>query len=300
MGARGDFGLRINLLRSRVLRDEQRDCYHRRYILMNLALLVLLAVGSPSPDDPVPQQPPPTQNPTAGVASTSSPAVPYERPASWKLVIPNLASDQKRIWLFPFRLLKGEDLIPAAAIVATTVGLVALDPYTAPAFRNTTAFSGFNKVFTGNATVYGTVATPFAMYVGGMFLKDSKMKSTALLAGEAMGDSYLVTTVMKDVDRRLRPIAVTNGDYRDTWFQDNTHPFLSDGSFPSGHSIAAFSVATVIARQYKNHKWVPYVAYGLAGVIGFSRLTLSAHFLSDVFMGAALGYTIGRYDVLRN
>jgi len=56
----------------------------------------------------------------------------------------------------------------------------------------------------------------------------------------------------------------------------------------------------VIARQYKNHKWVPYVAYGLAGVIGFSRLTLSAHFLSDVFMGAALGYTIGRYDVLRN
>src|ERR1700722_14365273 len=134
MGARGDFGLRINLLRSRVLRDEQRDCYHRRYILMNLALLVLLAVGSPSPDDPVPQQPPPTQNPTAGATSTSSPAVPYERPASWILVIPNLASDQKRIWLFPFKLFKGEDLIPTAAIVATTVGLVALDPYTAPAF----------------------------------------------------------------------------------------------------------------------------------------------------------------------
>jgi membrane-associated phospholipid phosphatase len=263
---------------------------------MDFALLAMMLPLFAATQDTPDQSPPDPQN----VSSSATPASAYERPVSWKLVIPNGLSDQKRIWLFPLKLFKGEDLVPTAAIVAATVGLAALDPYTAPAFRNTTAFNGFNKIFTGDATTYATLAAPLAMYVGGMFLKDSKMKSTALLAGEAVGDSYIVTTVMKDIDRRLRPIAVANGDYRDTWFQDNSHPGLSDGSFPSGHAIAAFSVATVMARQYKNHKWVPYVAYGLAGLVGFSRLTLSAHFLSDVFMGSALGYTIARFDVLRN
>jgi len=72
-----------------------------------------------------------------------------------------------------------------------------------------------------------------------------------------------------------------------------------NGSFPSGHSIEAFAVATIIARRYRNHRWVPYAAYGLASVVGFSRLTLNVHFLSDVFMGGALGYSISRFTVLR-
>jgi membrane-associated phospholipid phosphatase len=63
--------------------------------------------------------------------------------------------------------------------------------------------------------------------------------------------------------------------------------------------MAAFSVATIVARQYGNHRWVPYVAYGLAAVVGFSRLPLNVHFLSDVFMGGALGYSISRFTVLR-
>jgi membrane-associated phospholipid phosphatase len=63
--------------------------------------------------------------------------------------------------------------------------------------------------------------------------------------------------------------------------------------------MVAFSVATVIARRYGNHRWVPYVAYGLASVVGFSRLTLNVHFLSDVVMGGALGYSISRFTVLR-
>jgi membrane-associated phospholipid phosphatase len=74
---------------------------------------------------------------------------------------------------------------------------------------------------------------------------------------------------------------------------------LPNGSFPSGHTIAAFSVATVISRRYGNHKWVPYAAYGTAALIGFARITLSAHFMSDVFVGGVLGYSISRFAVLR-
>jgi membrane-associated phospholipid phosphatase len=44
---------------------------------------------------------------------------------------------------------------------------------------------------------------------------------------------------------------------------------------------------------------VKYAAYGVATAVGFSRLSLSAHFASDVFMGAVLGYSISRFTVLR-
>jgi membrane-associated phospholipid phosphatase len=57
-------------------------------------------------------------------------------------------------------------------------------------------------------------------------------------------------------------------------------------------------VATVVASRYHKHAWVPWVAYGFATAISFSRVTTLSHFPSDVFLGAALGYTITRYQVL--
>ena len=144
------------------------------------------------------------------------------------------------------------------------------------------------------------LVTPLSMYGAGLIRDDSKMKSTALLAGEAVIDSEILTTVLKGVDRRIRPAAIGHGgNFSDTWFEDHSGGFLPNGSFPSGHTIAAFSVATVIARRYGNHKWVPYAAYGAAALIGFSRMTLSSHWGSDVFVGGVLGYSISRFDVLR-
>jgi len=59
-------------------------------------------------------------------------------------------------------------------------------------------------------------------------------------------------------------------------------------------------MATIIAERYRRHRWVPWVAYGLATLVGFSRITLQAHFPSDIFAGAVLGYAISHYVVLRN
>jgi membrane-associated phospholipid phosphatase len=55
----------------------------------------------------------------------------------------------------------------------------------------------------------------------------------------------------------------------------------------------------VVASRYQHHKWVPLLTYGFAAAITLSRVSTRAHFPSDVFMGAALGYTIARYQVLR-
>jgi membrane-associated phospholipid phosphatase len=228
------------------------------------------------------------------------PQVETDRDVSWKGIVPNILQDQKSIWLFPAQIPKHRNWIPVAVVVGATAGLIALDPITGHYFRNASTYNGFNKVFTSNATAIGTAIGPLALYGAGLIRGNSKMKKTALFAGEAVADSEILTIVFKDIDRRLRPVSVRpGGNFADTWLDSGGSPLRGNGSFPSGHSIAAFSVATVVAHQYRNHRWVPFVAYGLAGLVGFSRLTLSAHFLSDVAVGGVLGYSISRFAVLR-
>jgi len=233
------------------------------------------------------------------LAQTLPPDQGADRNVSWSTLVPNLASDEKAIWLSPLKLKQRKYWLPTAVVLGVTAGLIALDPVEGHYFRNSSSYSGFNRVFSGNATALGMLIAPVSLYAIGLVGKDSKMKTTALLAGEAAVDSEILATVMKDADHRLRPIAVpARGNYSDTWFEDSTGPLMGHGSFPSGHSIAAFSIATVIARRYRNDRWVPFVAYGGATLVGFSRLTLSAHFASDVFVGGVLGYSISRFAVL--
>jgi membrane-associated phospholipid phosphatase len=106
--------------------------------------------------------------------------------------------------------------------------------------------------------------------------------------------------VAKAMTRRLRPSDIpVNGNYNDTFFQNHKGTLGAGSSFPSGHAMMSFSVATVFARRYRQHRWVPYVAYAVATAISFSRLTSGAHFPSDVLFGAVTGFAIARFDVLR-
>jgi membrane-associated phospholipid phosphatase len=260
------------------------------------------AAGQPAEPDQTPPAGSPASAPAQAPAPGPSPQPPpaFDREVSWKLLLPNIAHDQERIWTFPARLSQGHSWIPTAVVLGTTAALVGFDPTEASYFRRTSTFHGFNNIFTGNATVVGTIAAPVSLYAVGLIRKDSKMQSTALLAGEAVADVEILTTVLKDATKRARPASFpTQGNLYDSWVDSKGSFLRGNGSFPSGHSIAAFSVATVVAQRYRNHRWVPYAAYGLAAVVGFSRLTLSAHFLSDVFMGGALGYSISRFTVLQ-
>ncbi len=181
-----------------------------------------------------------------------------------------------------------------------TAGLVALDPHDTPYFRRTASFGDFNKVASGRNTALGTAIFPLTFYALGLARKDSYAQQTALLAGEAAADAEILTTVMKNVDRRLRPSDIPpNGDFSHTWFKSHGVALSGRGSFPSGHTIAAFSIATVFAERYRRRRWVPWVAYGAASLVGFSRVTLQSHFPSDVFAGAVLGYTLSHHVVLR-
>ena len=65
---------------------------------------------------------------------------------------------------------------------------------------------------------------------------------------------------------------------------------LTKGSFPSGHTSAAFTSATVLTRRWGWKAAIP--AYTVATFVGATRLQ-NLHYLSDVTFGAALGIASG-------
>ena len=223
-----------------------------------------------------------------------------DREVSWRSLPKDFLHDQKGIWLFPTQWAKGKYWLPTLAIAGGTAGLLVADPHVMPYFQSHARnLDDLNDVFATPITTAEVIAVPVSLLVAGYARHDRYQVNTALLAAEAYADSAVVDLAMKAVTRRKRPSDVAPGaPFNDTFFSGGVSPFKGS-SFPSGHAAGVFSVATVVACRYQHHKWVPLLAYGFATVISFSRVTTSSHFPSDVFLGAALGYTITRYEVLR-
>jgi membrane-associated phospholipid phosphatase len=221
-----------------------------------------------------------------------------DRQVSLRALPANFFADQKEIWIFPGQLAKAKHWLPAVAIVGVTSALVASDPSTAPYFHTTSAFSGFNRVFSGVNTGAFIAAVPASIYAVGLIKKDSYAQSTALLAAEAFADGFALDLAFKGITGRKQPLQYAgNGPYTDSFFNGTHNPFHS-GGFYSVHAMSAVAVAAVIAHRYRSHRWVPFVVYGMAGAISFARITSSNHFPSDVFLGGAMGFAIARYVVL--
>ena len=243
------------------------------------------AAASQLPPEPVPQ----------------SDTGPCSRQVTLRTLIPNLIHDQKPIYRFPLELVKGQHLWPTLGFAAATAGLVVADPYDEPYFRNS---SGFKTYKTGwlrgrNTTLIITMV-PLGTYLDGLARKSSSAQSTALFAGEALADTELLSLVLKAMTGREHPSDIpVNGNFRDTWFKWSG-TWSNPGTFPSGHSIGAFAVAAVFADRYREHRWVRWAAFGVAAAISLSRIPDQAHFPSDVFAGAVLGYAVAHSVVLRN
>ncbi|RKX58329.1 MAG: hypothetical protein DRP29_06815 [Thermodesulfobacteriota bacterium] len=62
-------------------------------------------------------------------------------------------------------------------------------------------------------------------------------------------------------------------------------------SFPSGHTLFVFTLATVLSHYYPRYKslW-----YAFAVLVALERLLNFAHFPSDLFVGAFIGIFLGK------
>lgn len=67
-------------------------------------------------------------------------------------------------------------------------------------------------------------------------------------------------------------------------------------SFPSGHTMAAFAIATVLIYTTTNF-YLRLLYLLLAILAGFSRVYLSQHFMMDILAGSALGIFAGLLSI---
>jgi membrane-associated phospholipid phosphatase len=132
-------------------------------------------------------------------------------------------------------------------------------------------------------------------YLLGRWTNHDNLAEASSLSAEALASAGLYTTVLKTLTARTRPTAGGQGDFF-TYSPDGNQVARS---FPSGHATGAFAVATVFSKVYSEERWVPWVAYGLAGSIGLARIGEGRHFPSDVLVGALLGNSFGRMAVAR-
>ena len=66
---------------------------------------------------------------------------------------------------------------------------------------------------------------------------------------------------------------------------------LTVHSFPSGHSVTAFSAGVVVTYLVKNKMW-GILLLGVAVLVGYSRMYLSQHFFEDVLAGSVIGVMV--------
>ena len=132
---------------------------------------------------------------------------------------------------------------------------------------------------TGAGPIWSSVFVA-GMFTAGRLSHHARFRAMTYDMLDAAIVNFVYTEVIKVAVGRERP----NG-------QDNK-------SFPSGHTSNAFALAAVAERHYGWKIGVP--AYGLAGLVGASRINEDKHYLSDVVAGATLGYVVGRAVVRVN
>ncbi len=195
----------------------------------------------------------------------------------------NILLDQKAIWTSPFHM-KRSDVKYWVLFGAATGALIATDHRSSQQLPNTkdqVAYSG--KI--SNAGIYALAPLTGGLYLMGVFTDNAKARETGLLGAEALVDGLVLFEGLKLVTGRERP--TVNGGHGNF--------FRGGDSFPSGHAMESFALASVIAHEYRHKKIVPVLAYGLAALVSVSRLSGRQHFASDVVAGGAMGWFVGTY-----
>ena len=125
------------------------------------------------------------------------------------------------------------------------------------------------------------VGVPTAMGVYALIKKDQPLLKEALYIGTSVIEALGITMAMKYTFDRQRPYE----KYPDLIHPVSTEP---DPSFPSGHTAAAFSLATSLSITYPKWYVIAPSAVWACGV-GLSRINQGVHYPSDVMTGAVIG-----------
>ena len=136
-------------------------------------------------------------------------------------------------------------------------------------------------------TAFGKSTWYFVLFVLAYILfcfvwKNKLWSNRFLFLFMSISASGLISILIKWLVGRYRPSMLEKGFFGFNYFGVG----YELNSFPSGHTITAFSLATAISILFPR---AGIAAFIIAIFIGMSRIMITSHYLSDVIGGAGIG-----------
>jgi hypothetical protein len=189
--------------------------------------------------------------------------------------------DQKGLYAAPF---KPSNIKWDALVLAGTGALLATDRRIEKQVP-TSHFQAYQN--TSNIVIGGLSASLAGVWIYGIKTENPHARETGELELETLTNTFLIYAPMQFIAGRQRPGEGNgNGDF---WRHHSMNT-----SFPGGHAMFTWSMATVVAHEYPK-PWVRALAYGAATTVTASRFLARDHWASDMFVGSALGFAIGTH-----
>jgi membrane-associated phospholipid phosphatase len=185
---------------------------------------------------------------------------------------------------------QGKDWLHLTAVLGTGAVLYAFDEKIhdwsqdrrTPATEDWADFGSF----LGNGFFLGGLIT--SLYAGGEIFDERSLRKTALLSLESWLTAGAFVLGFKAILGRARPYTGMGARHFEPFSFSSQYYAL-----PSGHAASIFAVASVIADQ-TDDILVDVLAYSVSTLVAVSRVHQSKHWASDVFIGAAIGYFVGK------
>lgn len=224
----------------------------------------------------------------AGASSNALPDAPSSSSPASESFIGALGNAGKTIGQDEWHLVKApfhkKALVWDGLFLAATGVLIANDE--SVLYQEPVAWHSTSRNISDGA-LYGASAIAGGIYLTGLFTKNEHSQEVGIRTAEATVDSVILYGAMKAIFQRQRPYS---GPGEGKFFAGN----WTNGSFPSGHAMFTWTLASTVAHQYHSIP-LDLALYGLASTVTVTRVTAGQHFPSDVFVGSILGYLIGDY-----
>jgi len=194
----------------------------------------------------------------------------------------DVAADQRIIWTSPTYQFGTHEVewLSSTAGLAALFGIDRRVTAALPKTRKEIAVSRWASRF---GTVYVAGIAVVSIYAAGRILDRARVRELGFLGIRTLCNTELLGNPLKIVTQRPRP---TEKGSSGQWGKGGH-------SFPSGHSMKCWALASLVAQEFPSRRMVGVLVYGVAGIVSLARLFGFRHFASDAFGGAVAGWYIG-------